>query len=94
MSEEARPRRLETGWSVLLVVAAFGLSLLPLLAGFIQSETFTAEEFGTAESWARWDSNRYEEIAESGYYLRRCSSRGSVGGSIGCGGIAAHPALP
>lgn len=95
MTEEARPRRLEVGWSVLLVVAAFGLSLLPLLAGFIRSETFTAEEFGTAESWARWDSNRYEEIAESGYYLRRCDT-GAVNRSPDqwCGNAGWMPVLP
>lgn len=72
MSEAAGPRRLEVGWSVLVVVAALGLSLLPMLAGFVHSETFTAEDFGTAQSWARWDSNRYEEIAEVGYYFHRC----------------------
>ena len=50
VSEAAGTRRLEVGWSVLVVVAAFGLSLLPLLAGFVHSETFTAEDLATAQS--------------------------------------------
>ena len=50
MSEAAGPRRLEVGWSVLVVVAALGLSLLPMLAGFVHSETFTAEDLATAQS--------------------------------------------
>lgn len=83
--ESSRPVGVERFLPPLLVWLA-ALSLLWLVAGLAGFAPWHAR------TWARWDSNLYEDIARHGYTLRDCSA--TAASATWCGNAGWFPGYP